>query len=363
MLRTTFLLLLAVGLPTQTVASQVLVFPQREALLSKGNTAESAAVLQHLQQAAPLSSEAQLLDMLAAIPDSLTPITADWVLATWAEQQRQMTPTPALRAAVSWLRSYQDQTRVAHSHQADYGVPLYNVAAIARGTENHWQWESTRYWAQAAIAAKNTQFLTTLPGQPDAPTLSALSITFGAQHTPLSMRQQLSELIEGNAAYARVALAAAIASQDEALFKQALLRAPALRVDSLATATTDWPLVTAVRLLEEWLPSTDATAASVALTSLAQVEGHPANSAEYLLKQLDDSRLGATAARLLAQRSETTWVVEASAKLAAEPGSHGANRAALALRLAPHAAAKEAIDRLPSATNRGRVAPTVEVQP
>lgn len=83
-------------------------------MINTGNAGELLSTLQHSSRNSSPALEAQLFDLalaLAEAPDD-----------------------PAIDALLNWLASYSPAVLVAHEEKAEYGVPLYPVAAAAMGS-------------------------------------------------------------------------------------------------------------------------------------------------------------------------------------------------------------------------------------
>lgn len=271
--------------------------------------------LKNSDQAGSPAFEAQLRKLAIALAEAPLNDSADDLLA--------------------WLANYPSQVLVAHEESAAYGVPLFPIAAAAKGSQlerqrrlaqrhaEEWaeQWVATdpSQWTQHYLAASAIQqqgFIQSLSGAP-ADALIAMAKQLQAQLPAQPELAAPAGVVASRLSDAQLFLAAYAYSSgaDSA----ALLREAGWRLNAAQRAQMF------AGVME--LPAADKIALGISMLAPG-LQSNP-NVSSMLLKLLDDPELGASAALALAGHSDPT--VQASLQRMLQAGGLKGRRAGLAL--------------------------------
>ncbi|MDZ4730260.1 MAG: hypothetical protein SH820_10010 [Xanthomonadales bacterium] len=306
----------------RAVALRAAAYPPDSTALSRWlQQIENVAVtalhqeLENSDQAGSPAFEAQLHKLAIALAEAPLDDSADDLLA--------------------WLANYPSQVLVAHEESAAYGVPLFPIAAAAKGS----QLERQRRMAQRHAEEWAEEWAATDPSQWTQHYLAASAI----------QRQGFIQSLSGASADALLALADQLQAQIPA---QPELAAPAGVVASRLSAAqlflaayayssgadsaallreAGWRLNAAQRaqmfagVME--LPAADKTALGISMLAPG-LQSNP-NVSSMLLTLLDDPELGAAAALALAGHPDPK--IQASLQRMLQAGGLKGRRAALAL--------------------------------
>ena len=279
--------------------------------IENGESAMLLQQLQHSEQAAGPAFEAQLHKLAIALAETSLDSPVDELLA--------------------WLASYSSQVLVAHEESAAYGVPLYLVAAAAKGSQAERQRRLASRSSSALLAADPLQWTQRYLA---ASAVEREGFIQSLQVAPIAglvaMADQLQSKLPAHAELAAAVGIIASRLSDPQLFlaayryssgadSVALLREAGWRLDAAQRSQ----VFTGVMAL----PASDKTALGISMLA-PSLQSNPEVSST-LLKLLDDQDLGAAAALALAGHPDAK--VQASLQGLLQEGGLKGRRAALAL--------------------------------
>lgn len=289
--------------------------------------ASSEAASQRLSGLLDYVTDATADEMLSALhelqaDEQLTLPAQERLLWDFAIALRERSPTAAGRRALQWLSGYQSRIFVAHEESRGLmGIPLYRVAAAARGTLTVWEQRQALAEAQAALAGGQTR--RALPASAgDAPANDGsaeglLGLRQALETAPMEqiipVRERVLLEMRASAELAPVAAVLARRLQDPALFLAVL------ESDDRLTATRLLPETRLTLSPSQAYAVLTRVASERPLTSMAMMEvgrlapDLPA-AREFLFAKLSDADQGVSAAASLAAMQDPD-VVETLARL------------------------------------------------
>lgn len=290
--------------------------------IEDGDSAELLQELQHHDRANSPAFEGQLHRLAIALAEAPLGDSADDVLL--------------------WLASYRSQVLVAHEESAAYGVPLFPVAAAAKGSQFERQRRQAQGSGEQLIAAEPKQWIQNYLAA-SAPEREGYlqSLRLAPADELAALADGLQSLLPAEAELAAPAGIIASTLSDPQLFlaayqhsqgadTAAVLREAGWRLDA-AQRSQMFAGVMA-------MPSSDKKALGISMLA-PSLHSNPTVSTT-LLNLLDDNELGAAAALALAGHPDPQ--VQASLQHMLQGGGLKARRAALALD--QNAAAKNMSD-------------------
>ena len=299
--------------------------------IDSGQAAEVLQALQSSEAAGSPAFEAQLHSLALFLAEAPLDAANDQLLA--------------------WLENYPSAVLVAHEESATYAVPLFPVAAAAKGSRTEWQRRMAEQEANTLPADPQRWIDAYLAADPaeqqgmeqalHAASPDALAGLAGRLQIQLPAQPQLAMpagIVAGSLADEQLFLAAVQQSQGAATVE--VLRLASWRLDSaqrsqllnalLAPHLTETPATPrAESTAETGEAPTAEPAAALGIALLAPgLHSNPTIS-QHLLELLDDQELGAAAALALAGHPDSKVQAALQGKL--HGGGLEAQRAALAL--------------------------------
>ena len=233
---------------------------------------------------------------------------------------------------LDYLESLEAGTWVPLEDHPDTAIPLFNVSAAASGVRNAWRRQAAAATSGQYLAVGSQAWLDRFIGLGPTERQGMLD---GLEGLEPGLLRQLGESALprlGQApALTAVAARAGLLLRDALIFSQAVAlgSGPGL-TPSLRAASDHFNAAQSLAILEHVIDAAPDGNASLALAQLAPVCLHEPAVADLLFETLEDRRLGATAALVLAGSSDGT-VRERLRQTAAADQSLAAKRAALAL--------------------------------
>jgi hypothetical protein len=292
---------------------------------------------------------AEVLDAVQHSPATGTP-AFEYQLHSLALFLAEAVPEANADRLLAWLENYPSVVLVAHEESASHGVPLFPVAAAAKGSRVEWQRRTAQQQTGQLMADPQRWIEAYLAASPAGQQGLEQGLRMASPDAVASMAGILQQQLAGHPQLALPAGIVAGSLADEALFLAALQHSQgASTVQILRQANWQLDAVQRSQLFGEILDLSKAgkgadPAAPVANPVAAQVaaqvtalsisllapglHSNPAVS-QRLLQLLDDEALGAAAALALAGHPDSK--VQASLRGKLQGGGLAAQRAALAL--------------------------------
>ncbi|HET6564666.1 MAG TPA: hypothetical protein VFG52_04570 [Xanthomonadales bacterium] len=273
---------------------------------------QAAAVLVELQQSSGSGSpgfEAQLYGLAQTMAEAPLDATSDRLLA--------------------WLENYSPAVLVAHEESASHGVPLFPVAAAAKGSRLERQRRTAQLRADALVADPQRWIAHFLAASP----VEQQGLQQGLRKANPATLAPLARMLPGElAGHAELAMPTGIVASilaDTALFTSALQHSQgADTVQILREANWRLDMAQRIQLFHTVLALPQPGHRALGVSMLAPgLHSNPAVSTQ-LLEMLDDEDLGAAAALALAGHPDSQ--VQASLRQKLQEGGRGAQRASLA---------------------------------
>lgn len=322
-------ILLAFLLSATSAAAEV--YSRAEAANQSVSPAADAYVVQLIHAGQQKSAGAMRRKIEILINDEgLTWPSRERALMQFAYQARALAPNDALIEVLTELEGYQHQVMVPHEEgRARFHVPMFNVKASARGTRNHWTFESARSAMKSALNGSEASLEAALSGSDETAMNGALQSLQDASLTELKrVVPAMSQWVDRGGAFTRAAgivaqrlahaeLSARVLTAGEETSGLHLIRVIPQRFESAKAFDL-------LRLVEN--DSKLGSAAIVAMGRLIEGEG----VRDHLLTHLGNEATGASAALALGRHRQPE-TRNTLASLASEPGLKGLH-AALALK-------------------------------
>jgi hypothetical protein len=308
----------------------------RAAAVEAASTVDTNSALRPLFELARSGSDAELIRELDDLARrSAWPLPArEHILHAFAVGLGDLEPGAVGPRVLAYLQTYVPRTLVAHDDHPKAGVPLFNVAAAAAGTEALWQRLQSASEA-AALLQDETVWLQAYAAAGPARRRGFEDALQHASEARIAAIGRLALAATGaNPDLAHLAARTGVLLTDEELFLGALsaargpgvshaLRAAAAVFDDSAIGT----------ILRRALERAPASSAALAIAILGPGQLRYADMAELMFGVLDDHELGAAAALLLAT-SDDGAIRQRLDQLARHKEGTAARRAAVAIRAA-----------------------------
>lgn len=265
----------------------------------------------------------------------------DAAIHDFAQQLRLLPRSSVPPEIMTWLSVYEPRAWVAHEDHPLSAVPLFNVRGVAAGVENDWRRQDALLEGLALVASNPRSLVDAwLIETHPASRLGYLQAL--AQARPEQLREvgkHARRRLEGHPELTALAGQAALRDEDVPALGEvfALGSGPDLTV-LMRQAARQLPAASSAALLDATLREGAEGAAALAIAELAPASSGFASTQDLLIAQLDDRRLGPTAALALARLASPDSVTVLQ-RLASDAGSRTIARnarLALALRDATH---------------------------
>lgn len=313
----------------------------------------TAAAERLRQHASSGSTDAVVSELRAVLKDStLAPPAQEWLLESGLHALRRLPATPAALALADELSTRVPRvlTRVEPEH-GDHGVPLYDVASVARYLVRDWSSREAKLSATKSLASSNANAVETWLNQDRSLRSMAVRDGIAAAWREASVEQLAGQRAAVVAAMRAgrdadgLALQLARRLRDAELYSLTVGYAePAVALAAVQSAARDLDPGTALGVLHR--AADREPIASAALLAIGRLAATDSAARQLLFDRLSDPVGGDSAATALARIDDPALVTRLATHLDRPTDELTRRRVVLALRLNGSEAARDALGRL-----------------